>query len=293
MSEMKEKINTLRSVFENYLESKKSCFDSVPEPLRSGMLYSLDGGKRLRPVLAMLGAEFMQKPYQGVLDIALGMECIHNYSLVHDDLPCMDNDELRHGKPTCHKKYGEGMAVLVGDGLLNFAFEYMLNSHPLDVDYIRAVGYISSMSGSSGMVAGQCIDIVSEDMRDKTLAEVVRLNMLKTACLFKGALVGSVISLGASDTEVTDLEIYAEKLGLIFQIVDDILDVTSTAEVMGKSVGKDDDQHKITYLSIVGMERAKQDISTLEREGVEVLAKYGDRANNLVHFLRYLTARVY
>lgn len=293
MSEMKEKINNLKDIFESYLYSKKSCFDSVPEPLRSGMLYSLDGGKRLRPVLAMLGAEFMQKPYEEVLDIALGMECIHNYSLVHDDLPCMDDDELRHGKATCHKKFGEGMAVLVGDALLNFAFEYMLNSHSLDTNYVGAVGYISKMSGASGMVAGQCIDIVSEDMRTKTLAEVIKLNMLKTACLFKGALVGSVISLGGSAEEIADLEAYAEKLGLIFQIVDDILDVTSTKEVMGKSVGKDDDQHKITYLSIVGMERAKQDISMLESEGIAVIEKYGDRANNLIEFLQYLTCRVY
>lgn len=290
---MKNEIAKLKGIFEDYLISKREYLASVPEPLKSGMLYSLDGGKRLRPILAMFGAEFMQKDYSEVMDIALGMECIHNYSLVHDDLPCMDDDELRHGKLTCHKVYGEGMAVLVGDSLLNLAFEYMLAKEDANLDYYKAVGYISRMSGSRGMVAGQCIDIVSEELREKTLDEVVLLNLLKTSCLFKGALVGSVMSLGANNAEIKALETYAEKIGLIFQIVDDILDVTSTAEIMGKNVNTDDKMNKITYLTIVGMDKAKNDIDRLEGEAIESIESFGDRAERLIAFAKYLTKRIY
>ena len=290
---MKEIISNYKSEFEQYFNEKKHCLDSVVEPLKSGMLYALDGGKRLRPILCMFGADFMSATHSSVMHIAFGLECIHNYSLCHDDLPCMDDDDLRHGKPSTHIVFGEGMGVLIGDALLNYAFEYMLSKEDINPNYIKAIKYISNMAGVNGMVGGQCIDIQNVDNSKKELSEIILLNMLKTACLFKGALVGSAISLGANDSEILDLEQYAEKIGLIFQIVDDILDVTSSSEIMGKNVGSDEKSCKTTYLSIVGMDRAKQDIAKLENEAIDIMKKYGDRGQKLIEFAKFLTNRVY
>ncbi len=290
---MKDRIHSIKTNFELCLKTALKTLDNVPEPLIDAVLYALDGGKRLRPVLACLGAEFMQKESCDVYDIAMGLECIHNYSLCHDDLPCMDDDMLRHGKPSCHAVFGEGMAVLAGDGLLNLGFEIMLAKENSKECYYRAVSYISRMSGIRGMVGGQCIDMATESLRNKSLDEVVMLNLLKTSCLFKGALVGSVISLGANTDEISALELYSEKLGLIFQIIDDILDITSTSDIMGKTVNKDNASNKITYISIVGMDQSLQDIKRLESEAVQAIIGFGDRAKTLIEFVNYLSCRVY
>ncbi len=287
---MKEFLAENKKIFENYLSTRLKELDGVAEPIGSAVKYALDGGKRIRPILCILGAEFMGKGFEEIKNLALGVECIHNYSLCHDDLPCMDNDDLRHGKQSTHKKFGEGMGVLAGDGLLNLSFEFMLEGEH-DQNYFKAVAYISKMSGVFGMVGGQCIDIAAGDFRQKTLKEVIELNMLKTACLFKAALVGSSISLGANDQEIESLEKFAEKIGLIFQIVDDILDVTSNEKDLGKNINSDIKENKITYLSICGMEKAKQDILQLENEAIEAVAKYGDRANNLIKLAKFLTNR--
>lgn len=287
---MKEFLQTNKIIFEKYLAEKLAYLDNCAEPLASAVKYALDGGKRLRPILCILGADFMGKQFEAVQNLAVGMECIHNYSLCHDDLPCMDDDDLRHGKPSTHNKFGEDIGVLAGDALLNLAFEIMLQGEHNQA-YYNAVGYIAKMSGIHGMVGGQCIDIASENFRDKTLYEVIKLNMLKTSCLFKGALVGSVISLGANEQIVKDLEVYAEKLGLIFQIVDDILDVTSTEEELGKNINSDISMNKTTYLSIVGMEKAKEDIIMLENQAISAIEKYGKASENLIELAKYLTQR--
>jgi len=287
---MKKYLQENKEIFEKYLKERLDKLNCGYEPIATAVKYALDGGKRIRPILCILGAEFMGKSFDSVKDLALGVECIHNYSLCHDDLPCMDNDDLRHGKPSTHKKFGEGMGVLAGDGLLNLAFEFMLDGEH-NQNYFKAVAYISKMSGVFGMVGGQCIDIAAGDFRQKTLQEVIELNMLKTACLFKAALVGSSISLGANDQEIESLEEFAEKIGLIFQIVDDILDVTSNEKELGKNINSDIKENKITYLSICGMEKAKQDIDNLEIEAISAVAKYGDRAAKLIELAKYLTNR--
>ena len=287
---MKEFLKKNKDLFEEYLKSKLDNLNCSHEPITTAVKYALDGGKRIRPILCILAAEFMGRKSSDIKDLAVGVECIHNYSLCHDDLPCMDNDDLRHSKPSTHKQFGEGMGVLAGDALLNLAFEFMLEGEH-SLDYYKAVSYISKMSGILGMVGGQCIDIASDEFRQKSLQEIVELNMLKTACLFKAALVGSSISLGANIDEIASLELYAEKLGLIFQIVDDILDVTSKAEILGKNINSDLNQNKTTYLSICGMEKAKQDILELEIEAIAAVAKYGDRANNLIKLAKFLTNR--
>lgn len=287
---MKEFLSKNKKIFEDYLALRLTELDGCHEPVASAVRYALDGGKRIRPILCILGAEFMNKSFEDVKDLAVGIECIHNYSLCHDDLPCMDNDDLRHGKPSTHKKFGEGIGVLAGDALLNLAFEFMLVDGQ-KADYYKAVSYIAKMSGIYGMVGGQSIDIASDDFRQKSLDEIVELNMLKTACLFKAALVGSSISLGADKEEIAALELFAEKIGLIFQIVDDILDLTSNAEELGKNINSDIKENKTTYLVVCGMEKAKQDILELEIEAINAVAKYGKRSENLIALAKYLTNR--
>ncbi len=272
---MKKYLQENKEIFEKYLKERLDKLNCGYEPIATAVKYALDGGKRIRPILCILG-----KSFDSVKDLALGVECIHNYSLCHDDLPCMDNDDLRHGKPSTHKKFGEGMGVLTGDALLNLAFEIMLDGDRSFVHY-KAVNYIAKMSGIYGMVGGQCIDIAQDEFRQKSLEEVITLNMLKTSCLFKAALAGSAISLGAN----------AQEIGLIFQIVDDILDVTSNSEVLGKNINSDIKANKTTYLSICGMEKAKQDINNLEIEAISAVAKYGDRAAKLIELAKYLTNR--
>lgn len=287
---MKEFLANGKRQFEQYLTKRLEQLSCAYAPIADGVKYALDGGKRVRPILCILGAKFMNKDFDDVKDLALGVECIHNYSLCHDDLPCMDNDDLRHGKPSVHKQFGEGMAVLVGDALLNLAFEYMLDGVRSSQHY-AAVSYIAKMSGVFGMVGGQAIDIATEDVLQKSLDDIINLNMLKTSCLFKAALVGSAISLGASHQEVADLEKYASKIGLIFQIVDDILDVTSNAEVLGKNINSDVKENKTTYLSLKGMAAAKADIAALEAEAIAAVQKYGDRAEELIRLAKYLSQR--
>lgn len=277
--------------FENSLSSELDGFNGIEEPLASAMKYALSGGKRLRPILTYFGADFMRESHAKVYPLALGIECIHNYSLVHDDLPCMDNDDLRHGKPSTHKQFGYGMGVLTGDALLNYAAEIMLNGDITNSNYYKAVGYMMRMAGANGMIGGQCIDIKNQNLRSKTLEEVIKLNMLKTSCLFKAALVGSCISLGADENEIRDLEFYTEKLGLIFQIVDDILDITSTTEILGKNICSDTESNKITYIDMVGIDKAKEDIGILEKQAISGIEKYGERANNLIDLCRYLSHR--
>ncbi len=287
---MREFLNNNKLIFEGYLKERLCELQDVPQPIGQAVEYALDGGKRLRPILCVLGANFMGQDFDSIKNLALGVECIHNYSLCHDDLPCMDNDDLRHGKASTHKKFGEGMGVLTGDALLNLAFEFMLDGEH-NANYYKAVAYISKMSGIYGMVGGQCIDICSDEYREKSLDEVIKLNTLKTACLFKAALVGSSISLGAKAEEIADLEIYCSKLGLIFQIVDDILDITSNAKILGKNINSDIKADKTTYISICGIDKAREDINVLESEAIEVLQKYGKRADKLIDLAKYLTNR--
>lgn len=287
---MREFLNSNKLIFEEYLKEKLLKLQNVPQPIGQAVEYALDGGKRLRPILCVLGADFMGQDFDSIKTLALGVECIHNYSLCHDDLPCMDNDDLRHGKASTHKKFGEGIGVLTGDALLNLAFEFMLEGEHNE-KYYKAVAYISKMSGIYGMVGGQCIDICNDEYREKNLDEIIKLNTLKTSCLFKASLVGSSISLGAKAEEIADLEIYCSKLGLIFQIVDDILDITSNAKILGKNINSDIKADKTTYISICGIDKAREDIKLLERDAIEVLQKYGKRADKLIDFAKYLTNR--
>lgn len=290
---MKKTLEEYRLIFLSQLNDFFENYGCDIQPVYDAVKYSIEnGGKRIRPALCYLGAQFCGKNCDYVSNFAVGIEMIHSYSLVHDDLPCMDNDVLRRGKPTTHVAYGEGMAVLAGDALLNMAFECFLADKNFDENTLKAVRYVGENSGIKGMIGGQCIDLTNESKRGFTLEEVRNLNRLKTSGLIKSALVGSIIKCGATEEEVKDIETYATKVGEIFQIADDILDKTSTSSILGKDVNKDSQNDKVTVVDLMGIENARAFMLKLEEEAISVIEKYGERSTKLVDMCKYLTGRI-
>lgn len=290
---MKKTLEEYRLIFLSQLNDFFENYGCDIQPVYDAVKYSIEnGGKRIRPALCYLGAQFCGKNCDYVSNFAVGIEMIHSYSLVHDDLPCMDNDVLRRGKPTTHVAYGEGMAVLAGDALLNMAFECFLADKNFDKNTLKAVRYVGENSGIKGMIGGQCIDLTNESKRGFTLEEVRNLNRLKTSGLIKSALVGSIIKCGATEEEVKDIETYATKVGEIFQIADDILDKTSTSSILGKDVNKDSQNDKVTVVDLMGIENARAFMLKLEEEAISAIEKYGERSTKLVDMCKYLTGRI-
>ena len=257
----------------------------VPEPLRSAMRYSLlAGGKRLRPVLLLAAYALAQEDLTPALPFACALEMVHTYSLIHDDLPAMDNDDLRRGKPTCHKVYGEGMAVLAGDGLLSLAFETMAQSgHPRAFEAMRE---LALRCGTRGMVAGQCADLAAEKTGGD--AELLRyIHRHKTADLLTAPLAMGLTLAGAHHALIEAGRAYGQHLGMAFQIIDDILDVTGDAAALGKTVGKDAQENKCTWVSLYGLDQARADAARYTQQAIDSLAPFGERAN----FLKTLAQR--
>lgn len=262
----------------------------APEPLLSAMKYAaLGGGKRLRPALCFLGAEFAGGRAEDVVPFAVAIESIHCYSLVHDDLPAMDDDTLRRGKPTVHVAYGEGMAVLCGDALLNLAYETLFAAANTP-ERVTAAGIIAKCAGVKGMVGGQCLDLES-DARDAD--GLLRVYYGKTSALLKAALTSGAAACGASAAELDDLAAYAENLGAAFQIKDDILDVTSTTEVLGKDINSDTDNGKVTFVTLFGVDGAEAEAERYGRAALSAISGYGDRSAKLTALCEYLAGRKY
>lgn len=253
--------------------------DTIPEPLQSAMRYALlSPGKRLRPMLLLKAHEMLAPTDERVMPFAAAMEMIHAYSLVHDDLPAMDNDVLRRGQPTCHVAYGEAMAILAGDGLLNLAHETMLESkHPRALE---AAHTISRYAGAYGMVGGQCLDIAFTGKPvDRDLIE--RMQTGKTASLFQAAVEAGLILAGASEEQLQAGSAYALGLGRAFQIIDDLLDLHSDAAALGKTPGKDLAEDKLTWPKAVGEEQAAKDAKCWTDQAAEALAPFGEKAGFL------------
>ncbi len=289
---MKKILAEYKSIFEKQLQEILVEFNCDIQPIFEALSYGIaNGGKRIRPALCYLGAEFCGKDATYVKNLAVGIEMIHSYSLVHDDLPCMDDDNLRRGKPTAHVVYGEGMAVLAGDALLNMAFEVMLGDKTIDTNMLKAMKYIANMSGINGMIGGQCLDLANESKENFGIEELTRLNRLKTSCLIRGALVGSAIRCGADDKQIDALETYAQNLGEIFQIVDDILDRTSTAQALGKEVNQDVANDKKSIVDILGIDKAKEYIKVLEEDAIAKIGSYGKKSQNLIDLCKFLSNR--
>lgn len=260
------------------------------------MRYSIfAGGKRLRPILTLKTCELISGSYKEALEIALGIEMIHTYSLIHDDLPAMDNDDYRRGKLTNHKVFGEDIAILAGDGLLNFAYETMLKSIPFNTSscyrYILAIKEISKAAGVFGMIGGQTVDIQSKDdiIEEEKL---IFIHNNKTSALIEASIVSGAIIAGASDEQIDNLRSYGHAIGLCFQIRDDILDKIGDEDTLGKNIGSDEINHKLTYLSLYGMENSINETQRLNRKAIESLSIFENKDTMFLKELaNYLTNR--
>jgi geranylgeranyl diphosphate synthase type II len=232
------------------------------------------GGKRIRPILSIAVNDMLKGDRSSVTPYAIAIELIHTYSLIHDDLPCMDNDDLRRGKPTNHKVFGEAMAVLAGDGLLNLAYEIMLADAVKDKNNMlqksETARLIAEAAGISGMIAGQVMDMEAEN-RDISYEELCIMHKKKTGALIRAAVLAPAILLDAKEEIRTNLEVYADNIGLAFQIKDDILDNEGSREIVGKSVGSDEKNNKATFVSKLGIEKAKELLKSSVEKAVEAL----------------------
>jgi geranylgeranyl diphosphate synthase type II len=266
-----------------------------PEKIYEAMRYSLlAGGKRVRPILCLATCEMTGGTIEMAMPTACAVEMIHTMSLIHDDLPAMDNDDYRRGKLTNHKVYGEDVAILAGDGLLAFAFEFVATQTPQDVPRDRVLQVVARLGralGAAGLVGGQVVDLESEGKLDTSLETLNFIHNHKTAALLEASVVCGGILTGASSADVQRLTRYAQNIGLAFQIVDDILDITATGEQLGKTAGKDLKAQKVTYPSLWGLEKSRSKAQELVEAACAELESFGELAQQLKAIAYYITSR--
>ena len=287
--QLAQKTKDMEIVLQQYLPKEEGYQKKVIEAMNYSVLA---GGKRLRPMLMQETAQLFPGQAKGLSCFMAAIEMIHNYSLVHDDLPAMDNDEYRRGRKTTHVVYGEGMAVLAGDGLLNYAFETagkaFAKADTLD-DYKRiakAMQILGTKAGIYGMIGGQCADLEAEEMEDHVTEQMLLfIHEHKTAALIEAAMTIGATLAGASEQEISSIEKCAYNIGIAFQIQDDILDITSSLEVLGKPIGSDEKNHKLTYVTMHGLEESARQVEELSREAIAILHSFTNRNN----FLEQLT----
>ena len=256
------------------------------------MKYSLmSGGKRVRPILLMAAADAVNGSGDKFITTASAIEMIHTYSLIHDDLPAMDNDDYRRGKLTNHKVYGEAMAILAGDALLTLAFEVMLRQRGVNhASILFVIDEISQAIGAAGMVGGQAIDILSTGKKID-LETLRKMHIGKTGALFRAAIKSGAILAGASSKQLQALGKYAENFGLVFQITDDILDVIGDEKTVGKPIGSDERNQKSTYVTLTSLEEAKRLANETKEEAIENLSIFGTEADFLRELVQFLMTR--
>lgn len=287
----------LQARIEHVLDQHLPSSETLPQSLHEAMRYSvLEGGKRVRALLAYAAGEFCHASQIDVDCAAAAVELIHAYSLVHDDMPCMDDDDLRRGKPSCHKKFGESTALLVGDALQSLAFQLItrVNSNISPQKQLAMTHLLAIASGSRGMAGGQAIDLSSTN-KILTHAELENMHLHKT-----GALIHASTMLGAmstaeelSETKHQAITHFAKNMGLAFQVVDDILDIEADTLTLGKTAGKDALTNKSTYVTILGHIEAKQLAQDLYNSGIAALAKFDEEANNLRDLAKYIMQRTF
>ncbi|MBR0157114.1 MAG: polyprenyl synthetase family protein [Clostridia bacterium] len=282
---------------------RATALENTPELLRNAMRYSLEaGGKRIRPCLVLGVCDMLSGNENGsegqtremALCLACGLEMIHTYSLIHDDLPSVDNDDMRRGRPSNHKVFGEGQAVFAGDALLTYAFEWMLENGLRfeNKNYYRAMLEIAKRAGASGMVAGQSLDLIAEAEKTMDEAMLYRIHRRKTADMLTAAILAGAYCANAGETQLNVLERYADKLGLLFQLTDDILDAEGDAALMGKTLGKDAENNKLTFVSLYGLETAKEMAKQIAVEAHALLCgNFADGAEYLHGMIDYIKDR--
>jgi geranylgeranyl diphosphate synthase type II len=289
----------------SYLVSRQKLIDRAldrylpkesikPRTIHKAMRYSLfAGGKRLRPILCLAAAEACGGRVGDALPLACALECIHTYSLIHDDLPSMDNDDFRRGRPTCHKVFGDGMAVLAGDGLLTIAFEIVSRARPTPrYNMSILVRETAVAAGSQKLIAGQVADLEAEG-RKANRAQLRYIHENKTAAILTTSVRLGAMSANANTRQLHSITRFGRGLGLAFQIIDDILDVTQTSEMLGKSAGKDIVAKKATYPAVIGLEKSRAEARRLTRQSHDALSMFGKKAESLHALANYLLEREY
>ncbi|MAR52630.1 MAG: farnesyl-diphosphate synthase [Propionibacteriaceae bacterium] len=264
-----------------------------PESLRNAMRYSLlAGGKRLRPILCLAACELVGGSSELAMPTAVALEMIHTMSLIHDDLPAMDNDDLRRGRPTNHKVYGDAMAILAGDAMLSRAFEMVaVRSSSVPAErLLKVVGELALVSGAPGLVGGQVVDLESEG-HEVDLDTLEYIHLHKTAALLRACVVTGALIGGANDNQLQAMRTYANGIGLAFQIIDDILDVTASSEVLGKTAGKDLLADKTTYPKLLGLEASRAKALQLVKNSKSALDPWSDKAAPLLALADYVASR--
>ncbi len=286
--QLKEQIEFIDGYLDKYLHEK----DNPQSTIYKAMRYSVfAGGKRLRPILMMNVCKMCGGDIDEVIPFACAMEMIHTYSLIHDDLPAMDNDDLRRGLPTNHIKFGEATAILAGDALLNKAFEVVSDysgKNPLRA--LKAINILATSSGTEGMIGGQVIDMESEG-KDISIDTLRYMHTGKTGAIIRSACIIGALLGGGSDDEIKSVDEFAKNLGIAFQIQDDILDVTGTEEELGKPIGSDAEENKNTYVKLVGLEKSISLAEEYSAAAKNALKPFGDKAGFLLALTDYLTNR--
>jgi len=292
---LKKHLRTRQKEIDRALDRYLPKAITKPTTLHKAMRYSLfAGGKRLRPILCLAAAEACRGNIDHALPLACAVECIHTYSLVHDDLPSMDNDDFRRGRPTCHKVFGEGIAVLAGDALLTIAFEIVSTAKPASrYDISILLRELAVAAGSQRLIAGQVADLEAEGKRVKR-DQLRFIHENKTAAMLKSSVRLGAMSANAETRKLSAITQFGERLGLAFQVIDDILDVTQTSEILGKSAGKDVAAKKATYPAVIGLEKSRGEARRLTRQARDALSVFrGGDAETLHALANYLLEREY
>lgn len=289
------RIARIEEIIKKYLPREEGFHRTLPEAVNYSVLA---GGKRLRPMLMEESFRLFNGTGAVIEPFMAALEMIHNYSLVHDDLPAMDNDEYRRGQKTTWAVFGEGMAVLAGDGLLNLAYETAAGAFSFAADFdqmsriAKALRILGAKSGINGMIAGQTADIEAESGKNPLTQELLLfIHEKKTAALIEAAFMIGAVLAGASDEETARMETAARKIGVAFQIQDDILHVVSTQEILGKPVGSDEKNNKLTYVSLKGIEPSRQEVERLSREAIGILNSFANRNEFLTELVKSLIHR--
>ncbi len=291
---LKQSAEAIEEALCTYLPEQPAPNDaSAPASLIAAMRHgALNGGKRIRPFLMIETARMLGCDAPGTLHAACALECVHCYSLIHDDLPAMDDDDLRRGKPTVHVAYGEAMAILAGDGLLTLAFDILARDdvHPDPAVRAELVLGLARNAGISGMVGGQVLDIEAEH-RTRTEEEILNLQAMKTGALLRYACEAGAMLAKATKEDRAVVTRFGTIIGLAFQLADDLLDVTATSEQLGKTAGKDLTSEKATLVSLYGIDATRQKLFALIEEAEKLLAPYGKRAETLIATARFIAER--
>lgn len=289
---MKEKLKEQIALIDAHLDKYLAPKDNPQGIIYEAMRYSVfAGGKRLRPVLMLMTCEMCGGDINEVMPFACALEMIHTYSLIHDDLPAMDNDDLRRGMPTSHKKFGEATAILAGDALLTKAFEVVSQySGSETARAMRAINILAVSAGTEGMIGGQIVDMESEN-KTITLDELRYLHLNKTGAIIRSACAIGALMSGADETKIQAVDEFAKNLGIAFQIQDDILDVEGTEEELGKPIGSDAEENKNTYVSLLGAEKSRELSLSYSEKAKKALETFGENAEFLRELTDYLTER--